>query len=111
MSDGYEIDLERAPQILANLKEAESEVQKLIARASELALASFQGSDSVSNHATQEIRNLTLDSESGSLFHAITAYQEAIATQITNLETTLLNYHSTEELNAITGASMDLLET
>ncbi|APU12289.1 MULTISPECIES: hypothetical protein [Actinoalloteichus] len=110
MSDGYEIDLERAPQILANLKEARWEVMRLLTAAGQLAAISFRGSDMVSRHATAEMHALTLDPANGSLFQAVESYLQAIDDQIASLEQTLLNYHTIEELNSITGVPIGMSE-
>ncbi|APU12197.1 MULTISPECIES: hypothetical protein [Actinoalloteichus] len=99
-----------APQILANLREASLKVTEILTSASQLSRISFRGSDGVSSHATDEMRKMTVDTNTGSLFQAATAYREAIEQQIEALEKALLNYHSAEELNAISADAIEIAD-
>ncbi|ASO17769.1 hypothetical protein FHR81_003953 [Actinoalloteichus hoggarensis] len=101
MADGYEIDLDRAPQILANLKNAHDSIVEIQAEARQLARYSLRGTDGVSRHASAELQRFATNPESGSLFEAITAYMTALKDQIHALEDNLARYQDLEELNQI----------
>ncbi|MBB5922965.1 hypothetical protein FHR81_004032 [Actinoalloteichus hoggarensis] len=110
MSDGYQIDLDRAPQVLANLKRALEALVETRREAQNLTTIAIRGSDDVSKHATAELQRLVVDGNLGSLFVALEAYQRALGELINNLETSLLEYHGQEEINAITPTEFALPE-
>jgi hypothetical protein len=93
------IDLDRAPQVIADLEAALRRVEEMYwaaGRAVNVALA--PGEDVVSVNAAEQVAKMTSGPE-GSLTAALFAYQARLRETIDGLRQQLQTYHQTEEVN------------
>jgi hypothetical protein len=93
------IDLDRAPQVIADLEAALRRVEEMhqaAGRTGRVALA--PGEDVVSINAANQVAKMTSGPE-GSLTAALFAYQGRLRETVDGLRAQLRTYHQTEELN------------
>lgn len=93
------LDLDRAPQVIADLEAALDRVEGLYRAARRAGRIGFApGDDVVSINAANQVAKMTSGPE-GSLTAALFAYQGRLRETIDGLHQQLRTYHQTEELN------------
>jgi len=93
------LDLDRAPQVIADLEAALLRVEEMHRAAGQaIRLALAPGEDVVSVNAADQVAKMTSGQE-GSLTAALGAYRDRLRETIDGLRQQLRTYHQTEELN------------
>ncbi|AOS61122.1 hypothetical protein [Actinoalloteichus hymeniacidonis] len=108
MSGKFELDPERLPQAIADLKEARDQIIELQEMARDLAgEVANAGSDGVSSNAGVQLASVAGGPDPGSLATANAAYLEAVEAAIESFEAMLAEYHNVEDANQLGLGNID----
>lgn len=94
----FSVDLARAPQAIADLKDARNQLHAMLEEASRLSLVVPPAHDPVSRDAATVLGRVAHGGP-GSLFDALNAGVEQLSGMITSMEQELASYRGTESDN------------